>query len=138
MRFNKPVVNHLRLDYAAPGATCCWLLPFTTFFFYFPAHTTWLSRSRAMNLVGIAVLTEPDASRAPRIIGYIRCTGGRGGAARRHASAGSYRNLSPARRLANPSQREESLGFSARSDIPRGRIARTVNRDTFLLLVPLD
>jgi len=51
------------------------------FWFFLPscAHDLALFLSCAMNLVGIAVLTEPDASRAPRIIGYIRCTGGRDG-----------------------------------------------------------
>lgn len=73
-----------------------------------------------MNFAGIAVLTEPDASRAPRIIGCIRCTGGRGGVTHLLAT------IAISHPLAKPSQREKSLRFSARSDIPLGRIARTV------------
>lgn len=65
-----------------------------------------------MNFAGIAVLTEPDASRAPRIIGCIRCSEDRGGVT----------HLLPATiAIPHPSLREKSLRFSIRTDVSRNR-----------------
>lgn len=86
-----------------------------------------------MNFAGIAVLTEPDASRAASYnwVHYVHR-----GESRRHASAGgNYRNLSSA--VALPLREEGSrLGFSVGRARPghRARIARYTLRPLLVLL----
>lgn len=145
---NKPVVNHLlsfssllllllfllysRLRWARPATG---YYPPPMIFFCLPAHTTWLSPSHAMNFAGIAVLTEPDASRAPRIIGCIRCTGGRGGVTHLLATIAISHPLSPARQ---PLAKGRVPSFFRQIGHPARAYRANRDRDTLLLLVPLD
>lgn len=82
---NKPVVNHPSLPIsprARPAAgyhPYYYRLTLRRDLFLPPCVHDLGFPSRAMNFAGIAVLTEPDASRAPRIIGCIRCSEDRSG-----------------------------------------------------------
>lgn len=122
---NKPVVNHLtlptcpshlllysRLRRAWPAAGYYYPPPWSFSAFLrtrsgaHPLTCDELRRNCCAHRAGCI-------ARAPRIIGCIRCTGGRGGVTHLLATiAISHPRL-------DPSQREKSLRFSARSDISR-------------------
>lgn len=81
------------------------------------------------------MLTEPDASRTPRIIGCIRCSEDRGGSGSVHhaSAAGNYRYFSPVLIVLT---RKSSFRFSSDTlYIPRA-VRGTVNAKSFFSPVP--
>lgn len=130
---NKPVVNHLcppaplasscpALFRARPAAGYLSLRPFSASLRARPdpPHPLFsLAAARAMNFAGIAVLTEPDASRASyNWVHYVHRR-----ESRRHASVGNYRNLSSAR--CHPLLREEGRPLRFSAERPGHRVSRT-------------